>query len=280
MDRAQLAAFLRRRRESLQPADVGLAGGPRRRTPGLRREEVAGLAGMSPDYYGRLEQRRGPQPSPQILDALARALRLTGDERDYLHRVAGHNPPPRTGTGAYVAPALLRVFDRLADTPAMILTQVAEVLVQNDPARALLGERTRYTGLDRSDIYRWFAHPGTERRWYPEDDHPRQSRAHVASLRAAYAAQGPDGPAHRIVRALHPRSAEFRDLWERHEVAVRFTDHKVILHPQIGPIEVDCQVLFTEDQSQALLVLTAPPGTEDADKLRLAAVLGHQQFAR
>ncbi|MEV0248056.1 helix-turn-helix transcriptional regulator [Nocardia sp. NPDC050712] len=279
MDRAQLAAFLRRRREGLQPADAGLPVGPRRRTPGLRREEVAGLAGMSPDYYARLEQRRGPQPSTQMLDALARALRLTADERDYLHRVAGHNPPPRTGSAAYVAPALLRVFDRLADTPAMILTQVGEVLVQNHPARALLGERMHYSGLDRSDIYRWFAHPGTERRWYPESDHDRQSRAHVAGLRAAHAAQGPGGSADRIVHELHSRSAEFRALWEQYEVAVRFTDHKTIVHPQIGPIEVDCQVLFTEDQSQALLVLTAAPDTEDADKLQLAAVLGHQQFA-
>lgn len=180
------------------------------------------LAGMSPDYYTRLEQQRGPQPSPQILDALARALRLTIEERDYLHLVVGHNPPPRTGpTTSYVAPALLRVFDRLADTPAMILTQVGEALVQNQPAQALLGDRMHYTGLDRSDIYRWFIRPDTERNWYPAEDHSRQSRAHVAALRAAHAAQGPHTPADRIVHALQQHSSEFHTLWDRHEVATR-----------------------------------------------------------
>ena len=104
MDRAALADFLRRRREALQPGDVGMPAGPRRRTPGLRREDVAALAAMSTDYYTRLEQQRGPQPSEQMLASLARALRLTSDERDYLFQLAGHNPPAPVSAATHVAP--------------------------------------------------------------------------------------------------------------------------------------------------------------------------------
>jgi transcriptional regulator with XRE-family HTH domain len=278
MDRAALAGFLRHRREALQPEDVGLPAGVRRRAPGLRREEVAALALMSTDYYTRLEQQRGPQPSAQMLASMARALRLTTGERDYLFRVAGHNPPAATAAASHVAPALLRVLDRLDDTPAMILSRLGEVLVQNRMAVALFGDRSGHTGLARSEIYRWFTNPA-ERRIYPEDDQPRQSRSQVANLRAAYGVMGPRSAAGELVRALQKASPEFAALWDRHEVAQRFADHKILLHPELGPIELDCQVLFTEDQSQALLVLTAPPHTEGYEKLQLLSVLGQQQFA-
>src|SRR5262245_37700289 len=265
MDRRALADFLRHRREALQPGDVGLPEGARRRAPGLRREEVAALAAMSTDYYTRLEQQRGPQPSEQMLASLARALRLARDERDYLFQVAGHNAPAPTAAAMHVAPALLRVLDRLSDTPALILNGLAETLVQNRMAEALFGDRSGYTGLARSEIYRWFTDP-SERLRYPEDDRDRQSRAQVANLRAAYGTMGPGSRAGEIVRALQKQSPEFAELWDRHEVAKRFADHKTLVHPEVGPIEVDCQVLFTEDQSQALLVLTAAPRSEDEDK--------------
>ncbi|MEV0426460.1 helix-turn-helix transcriptional regulator [Micromonospora sp. NPDC050495] len=277
MDRAALADFLRRRREALRPADVGLPAGARRRAPGLRREEVAALAAMSTDYYTRLEQQRGPQPSVQMLASLARALRLTGQERDYLFRVAGQNAPTSVATATHVAPALLRVLDRLDDTPALILSNLGETLVQNRMAAALLGDKSGYTGLARSEIYRWFTDPA-ERLRYPEDDRGRQSRAQVANLRAAYGSMGPRSRAGELVRALQQASPEFAELWDRHEVATRFADHKTLIHPELGPIELDCQVLFTEDQSQALLVLTAPPRSEGDEKLRLLAVLGHERF--
>jgi transcriptional regulator with XRE-family HTH domain len=278
MDRAALAGFLRRRREALRPGDVGLPAGARRRAPGLRREEVAALAVMSADYYTRLEQQRGPQPSEQILASLARALRLTSGERDYLFQIAGHNAPASAASAAHVSPALLRVLDRLSDTPALIVSGLGETLVQNQMAEALLGDNAGYTGLARSGIYRWFTDPA-ERLRYPEDDRDRQSRAEVANLRAAYGSMGPNSRAGELVRALQKTSTEFAGLWERHEVARRFADHKTLIHPELGPIEVDCQVLFTEDQSQALLVLTAPPSTEGYEKLQLLAVLGHQHFA-
>jgi transcriptional regulator with XRE-family HTH domain len=278
MDRSALAGFLRHRREELRPEDVGLPAGARRRTQGLRREEVAALASMSTDYYTRLEQQRGPQPSEQMLTALARALRLTGDQRDYLFRVAGRGAPARVPAAAHVAPALLRVLDRLDDTPALILSNLGETLVQNRMAEALFGDKSQYQGLARSEIYRWFTVPA-ERLRYPEDDRDRQSRAQVANLRAAYGSMGPKSRAGELVRALRKASPEFAGLWERHEVAKRFEDHKILLHPELGPIEVDCQVLFTEDQSQALLVLTAPPRSEGYEKLQLLAVLGPERFA-
>ena len=280
MDRDALADFLSRHRDALRPADVGLSPGPRRRATGLRREEVAQLAAMSTDYYTRLEQRRGPQPSTQMLASLARALRLTPDERDYLYRVAGHSAPDRAAVTDYVAPGLQRVLDRLVDTPALILNALGETLVQNDAARALFGDAGGLTGMERSGIYRWFVHPEQERWRYPEEDRDRQSRAQVASLRAAYGSMGAGSRAGEIVRELTRHSAEFARLWDAHEVSRRFEDHKVLIHPEIGPIEVDCQALLTEDESQVLLVLTAPPRTEAESKLRLLTVLGTQAFAK
>jgi transcriptional regulator with XRE-family HTH domain len=277
MDRTALADFLRRHREALQPADVGLPAGARRRAVGLRREEVATLAAMSTDYYTRLERRRSPQPSEQLLASLARALRLSGDERDYLFRIAGRNPPDSVSATPHVPPTLLRVLDRLSDTPALIVSNLGVTLVQNRMAEALLGDRSHHTGLARSEIYRWFTDP-SERLIYPEDDRDRQSRAVVAHLRVAYASMGPRSEAGELVRALQKVSSEFSELWNRHEVAQRYADHKTIVHPELGRIELDCQALLTEDQSQLLLVFTASPRSEGHEKLQLLAVLGHERF--
>ncbi|RCK68080.1 XRE family transcriptional regulator [Desertihabitans brevis] len=278
MDRAGLADFLRRRREALRPVDVGLPPGARRRTPGLRREEVAALTGMSGDYYIRLEQRRGPQPSEQMLSALARALRLTADERDHLYRLAGHNVPRRDPEDTHVAPALLRVLDRLDDTPALVLSSLGETLVANELAKTVFGDPDTRTGLARADVYRWFTDPAA-RSVYPDEDHDRQGRSLVASLRVAHGAAGRGSRADALVRALLAESSEFAALWGRHEAARRFEDSKVLLHPEVGAIEVDCQVLFTADQGQALLVLTPRPGSEAEGKIRLLAVLRHERFS-
>ena len=277
MDRAALADFLRSRREALRPGDFGLPPGVRRRAPGLRREEVASLAAMSTDYYTRLEQQRGPQPSEQMLSSLARGLRLTNDERTYLFQVAGHNAPASRSVSTHVVPGLLRVMDRLSDTPALILTELAETLVQNPMAKALFGDRTQYTGLARSEIYRWFTDPG-ERRIYPADDHDRQSRALIANLRAACGSMGVSSRATELVHALSAESPEFARLWARQEVAKRFADHKIVVHPQLGEIELDCQALHTDDNAQILLVLTAAPRSEADEKLQLLSVLGTERF--
>jgi transcriptional regulator with XRE-family HTH domain len=153
MDREGLADFVRRRREALQPEDVGFPRGPRRRASGLRREEVALLASMSNDYLVRIEQGRGPQPSESMLAALARALRLTQAERDHLYRLAGHTAPDRTWRSDHVSPLLLRVLDTV-DAPAQVMSDLGETLVQNPLAVALLGDQTRFTGPARHMLYR------------------------------------------------------------------------------------------------------------------------------
>jgi transcriptional regulator with XRE-family HTH domain len=277
MDREQLADFLRRRREALQPGDVGLAKGLRRRTNGLRREEVAGLAGMSTDYYSRLEQQRGSQPSEQMAAAIARALRLTLDERDHLFRLAGYSAPSRVLPSDHVSPALMRILDRLDDTPALVISDLGEALAQNRLAVALLGDQTAFTGMARSLVYRWFTDP-LARRIYPEADHDHHSRVQVADLRAAFVRRGQDARSAALVRQLRATSEEFANRWDEHEVAVRLGDHKRIVHPELGVIEVDCQILVSEDQAQRLLVFTAPPGTEGAEQLQLLSVIGSQQL--
>ncbi|SFF60942.1 helix-turn-helix transcriptional regulator [Curtobacterium sp. YR515] len=280
MDRPGLADFLRRRRELLRPEDVGLGSGQRRRTPGLRREEVAALAGMSADYYTRLEQQRGPQPSEQMVAAIARALRCSLDERDHLFRLAGHNAPARVHRSDHVDPAILRVLDRLEDTPAIVVNDLGETLVENRLGAALLGTTTGLPGNERYQPWRWFM-TGYERAKYAPEEHERLARAQVAALRAAVGAAGPtDTRAAELIADLEADSADFRALWSLHEVASRWEDHKTFVHPELGRITVDCQVLHTTSQTQALLLFTAPTGSEDAQKLELLGVVGQQTFAR
>ncbi|WP_329130289.1 helix-turn-helix transcriptional regulator [Streptomyces sp. NBC_01476] len=274
MDRAQLADFLRTRREALQPEDVGLPRGVRRRTRGLRREEVAVLCGMSTDYYSRLEQARGPQPSEPMLAAIARGLHLSLDERDHLFRMAGHNTPGRADRADHLEPGMMRIFDRLQDTPAQVISPIAETLNQTRLAVALLGSETGFTGLDRSMVYRWFTDPRA-RRVFPEEDHPQHSRLFASDLRAAYSRMGADSRAGQVVDALLERSKEFSALWRAHEISVRrHDDAKRISHPDLGILELHCQVLFDANRSQALLVYTATPGTESHEKLQLLSVVG------
>ena len=276
MDKKELAEFLRHRRETLRPRDVGLVEGSRRRTQGLRREEVAQLAGMSTDYYARLEQQRAPQPSVQITTALARALRLTLDERDHLFVLIGHNAPARFHRSEHVSPTLLRVLDRLDDTPALVTTDLVDTLAMNPLAVALLGDQTRHTGLASSGYYRWFMDPA-ERLVYPEETHESHGRAQAARLRAALTA-GSDTPrAARILAELQEHSPEFVRMWELQEVA-RYGDCKTLLHPELGRIDVDAQLLYTENRAQTLVVLTTRPGTESHSKLELLSVIGRQQL--
>ena len=278
MDRPGLADFLRHARSRLDPSDVGLPPGARRRTPGLRREEVASLAGMSADYYKRLEQARGPHPSRQMLTALARALRLTEDERDHLFHLAGEEPPRREATGTHVGPGLLLVLDRLHDTPALVTTDCGEVLAQNDLSRALSGDVLARPHRGRNLVRRFFLDPAAKRLCPPED-RPLRAREHVANLRAVAAARPTDPVPADLVAELLAHSTEFADLWAEHEVAVRRAATKRFLHPTVGLLELDCEVLVNSDTHQQLVVHTARPGTESYERLQLLRVVGLQDMS-
>jgi transcriptional regulator with XRE-family HTH domain len=272
IDRAGLAGFLRQRRESLQPEDVGLPRGQRRRTEGLRREEVAALSHMSPDYYARIERDVGPQPSEQMIASIAQGLHLTIDERDHLFRLAGHAPPSRGTSSEHISPGMLRIFDRLADTPAEVVTELGETLRQTPLGVALVGDLTRYTGPARSLGYRWFTDPAV-REIYPAEDHPFLSRLWASGLRELVGVRGPDSRAAHYVELLMAESAEFREVWALHEVGVRPGATKRYRHPEVGLLELTCQTLLDPDQSHRLLVYTAAPGSESYEKLQLLSVV-------
>jgi transcriptional regulator with XRE-family HTH domain len=274
MDRHALAEFLRLRREAIKPADVGLPPGVRRRTAGLRREEVAQLTGMSVDYYGRLEQARSTQPSPQMLRALARTLRLTDDEADHLYRLAGHAVPDRRAVSLHVRPALSFALDQMRDAAAFVCSDTYVVLAENRLARALHGDRVvEGTGLRASMAWQWFTDPHA-RGAAPEAERDEHSRTIVADLRAAWARRRNDADMRELVEGLLEHSSEFAELWARHEVSVRRMQRKTFL-TRVGAITLDCEVLATTD-GQHLVVLAPPPGSSALEKLRLLAVVGDQ----
>jgi transcriptional regulator with XRE-family HTH domain len=273
IDRDGLADFLLTRRAALQPEDVGLPRGSRRRTDGLRREEVAALCHMSVDYYARLERRRGPQPSEQMVASIAQGLHLTLDERDHLFRLAGHVPPPRGPGGDHVGPGMLRILDRLADTPAEVVTELGETLRQSPLGVALLGDRTRYRGLARSIGYRWFTDPDV-RSLHPAEDHEFYSRLYASGLREVAGRRGPRSFAAEVAAALREDHEEFREVWDRHEVGLKPRAVKRFQHPQVGLLELQCQTLLDPVQQHTLLVYTAAPGSESQEKLRLLSVVG------
>ncbi|MGX1223882.1 transcriptional regulator with XRE-family HTH domain [Streptomyces ambofaciens] len=276
---AELGAFLRSRRERIRPADVGLPAGPRRRVPGLRREEVAQLAGASVDYYNELERGAGSQPSEQMIAALARALRLSADERDYLYRLADRPVPVQGGPASHVHPGMLDLLGRMTSTPAQVITDLHVTLVQNPLAVALLGDQSGYRGPRASFVHRWFTEPEA-RLLYPEADHGAQSRAFVADLRAAAARRdAKDAEVGSMIRTLLGVSPEFAALWADHEVAFRRDDRKRLLHPVIGLIEVNCLNLFSEDGRQRLLWFTPAVGTDSAGLLELLSVVGTQEVS-
>ncbi|OHU40093.1 transcriptional regulator [Mycobacteroides chelonae] len=273
IDRVGLAEFLVHRRNALQPEDVGLPRGQRRRTTGLRREEVAALCHMSTDYYSRLEQERGPQPSEQMIASIAQGLHLSRDERDHLFRLAGHQPPVRNSCNEHVSPGILRIFDRLTDTPAEIVTELGETLRQTPLSVALLGDLSRHSGASRSSGYRWFTDPAA-RDLYLREDHEFYSRMYVSGLRGVLTLRGSESKAARFVELLMAESTEFRSLWKQHEIGVTPREIKRYRHPEVGLLELHCQILMDPYESHSLLVYTAVPGSESYEKLELLSVIG------
>lgn len=277
MDRAALADLLRTRRERLTPADVGLPPGVRRRTPGLRRDEIASLAAISTDYYTRLEQQRGPHPSVEVLTSLARALRLTDDERNHLFHLAGQPSPERHLARGHVSPGMQYVLDRLVDCPAFVVNDLDEPLLQNAMSVAVSGDTANLRGIERNHTWRWFTVSGARDR-FPEEDWPVHSRTHVADLRATYGRRGSDADVASLVAELLAASDEFAQLWADHEVAVRRADAKRILHPDVGLLDLLCETFVGGVSGQTMVVLYPRPGSDAREKLDLLRVIGTQDL--
>ncbi|MEU8897791.1 helix-turn-helix transcriptional regulator [Nocardia sp. NPDC048505] len=261
-DRAELAKFLTARRARLRPAEVGLPESGRRRTPGLRRQEVAQLAGISVDYYIRMEQARGAKPSRQVLAAVGRALMLSTDEREYLFRIAGENPPTAGGPNRAISPSTRVLLDNMT-VPAYVVDACYDILAWNRMAVPFIGDLAAVPETDRNMI-RWMFR-------LPDDAEPWSSpasvdfaRSTVADLRAVYA-RYPGNPAlAALVTELLGLSGRFAQMWAEHDVEVRRGHHKKIRHPELGELEFDCQVLYISDSDQRIIVYCPEPGSPTA----------------
>jgi transcriptional regulator with XRE-family HTH domain len=269
-----LGACLRAWRDRLSPADAGLPRTTRRRAPGLRRQEVAALAGVSVEYLARLEQGRAQHPSASVLGPLARALRLSDAERNHLLILAGHAPDaPRAA--AHLTPGLQRILDRLEDTPVHVIDDTFQVIHANALARALLGEDFLAEG---ANIAR-HQFLGPAGRVLDENDHDARFRAQIAAqLRQALAGSPQPERVKAIVDELRAASPVFAELWARADVRPRHTSRKAIQHPAIGRIEVDCDVLRADDSSLRLVVYTAAAGGPAAGALALLRTIGTQRI--
>ncbi|MCX4767278.1 helix-turn-helix transcriptional regulator [Streptomyces sp. NBC_01275] len=278
MDKPELADFLRSRRERLQPSHVGLPTGPRRRTPGLRREEVAQLAHISTEYYTRLEQARGPHPSRRVLAGIVRALRLSDAERDHLYHLAGEPPGPPPGPPREVRQSILDLIDRLPQAAAIVLDATYEVIAWNALAAALLEDFSALAPRERNLIRRHFLHPDPAQRHYGLSGEEVFGLFAAGHLRAT-AARYPDDPGIRaLVDELASGSDEFARLWTSHQVRTARHLHKTIHHPVVGPITLNCDVLVVPDQDQHVVIFTAEPGSPSDQALQLLSVLGTQNM--
>jgi transcriptional regulator with XRE-family HTH domain len=270
---SELPACLRTWRDRLDPRGAGLPAAGRRRAPGLRREEVAALAGVSVDYLTRLEQGRAVHPSPSVVAALARALRLTDAERDHLYRVAGHAPPEPGVIERHLNPGVQRVLDRLGDVSVTVLDAGWSVVSQNTLAAALLGDLSGATGRERNLAWRHFTGTGS-RVVHRGEERTRFEAEVVADLHHAAGRFPGDDELAALVADLRRVSSRFAALWAQRPVAPRVASRKTFEHPEIGRLTLDCDVLRVEGSELRLVVYTAAPGSSDAASLALLGAIG------
>ncbi|GAA1687095.1 helix-turn-helix transcriptional regulator [Nonomuraea maheshkhaliensis] len=279
MDRRELAAFLRSRRERIAPADVGLPAGPRRRTPGLRREEAASLAFISTEYYTRLEQARAPRPSREVLVGLARALRLSDAERAHLHHLAGAPPAPVPGPSREVRQSILDLLERLPQAAAIVTSAAFEVLAWNDLAAALMEDFSALPRRERNLVRRAFlsARPHGLR-LYGVSNVAEFARSAARDLRATTARYPDDPELAELVAELLAGSEEFARLWASHDVDDEPSLCKTFQHPLVGPITLNCDVLEISGRDQRVVIYTADPGSPSEQALKLLSVIGTQRM--
>ncbi|WP_139980395.1 helix-turn-helix transcriptional regulator [Nocardioides litoris] len=274
MDKQELGAFLRSRRERLAPEDVGLPSGPRRRTSGLRREEVAVLAHVSTEYYTRLEQARASRPSAEVCAALAGALRLDEGEAGHLFVLAGTADERRRLHRRDVRPSIAALVHRLPDTAAFVLSAAYEVLVWNDLAGLLMEDFATLAPEQRNLARRAFLAPPCRTSLYGITEEAAFRIAVTAQLRATRARYPDDPDVAGLVDDLRAGSPDFARLWERHDVAPPPMLTKTFDHPAVGRLTLDCDSVVLPERDQHLVLYTAPAGSAAADGLALLGLLG------
>ncbi|MFC4120585.1 helix-turn-helix transcriptional regulator [Nonomuraea zeae] len=275
MATTEFGQALRRWRDRVPPEAAGLPSGGQRRAAGLRREELGLLAGISVDYVTRLEQGRAANPSAQVVEALARALRLSGAERAHLFRLAGLAPPGPETVPAYLTSSVQRLLDRLSGTPVAVYDASWTLLVANRPYAALMGDPSGWRGNQRNGVWRHFLGSGGRVR-HTTQSQPVFEAALVADLRTASGRYPADQGLRRLIAELRAGSDRFAELWDSGAVGRHEAARKTIDHPQAGALTLDCDVLTVAGSDLRIMIYTAEPGTEDAERLSLITVLGTQ----
>jgi transcriptional regulator with XRE-family HTH domain len=279
MESWEFGRAVRSWRDRVQPAAAGVPVGGRRRAVGLRREELAGLAGISVDYLTRLEQGRATSPSVQVVEALARALRVSDAERDLLFRLSGHSTPGLDVVSSRITRSVQRLLDRLAKTPVAVYDATWTLIVANAPYDALMGPTTSWQGIERNSVWRHLVGPGSRAVHTPEQQREFEAGL-VADLRLTAARYPHDQRLKQLIREITAQSPRFEKLWESSAPTPHqdFGRHKVIDHPDVGHITLDCDTLVVAANDLRIMIYTAEPDTEDAERLSLAIVLGTQSL--
>lgn len=262
-------------RDRISPDAVGLPTGGVRRAAGLRREELAQLAALSVDYITRLEQGRATSPSPQVLASLARALRLSADELTYLYRLAGRPEPGPGHISDHIPPGLRRLLDQLNGAPLSVHDAAWNLVEWNPSWAALLGDPSALRGRERNMIWRHFTGLPGRVRQTPEQRADFEATM-VGDLRAATARYPADQGLHSLVKDLRETSTLFAELWDSGIVGIHRSGAKAIVHPEIGTLTLDCDVLVAAGSDLRVVAYTAAPGSEAAARLGLLDVIGTQ----
>lgn len=262
-------------RDRITPEAVGLPAGGVRRAAGLRREELAQLAGLSVDYITRLEQGRATSPSAQVLSALARALRLSAAECEYLYRLAGQPVPGPGQLSTHIPPGVRRLLDQLDGSPLSVHDAAWNLILWNPLWAALFGDASAQRGRERNIVWRHFAGLPSRVSHTPEQE-ARFEAAVVADLRAATARYPADAGLRMLINDLRNVSTDFARLWDTGIVGVHESDSKTVHHPDVGTFTFDCDVLTAPGSDLRIVAYTATPGSDTADRLRLLNVIGMQ----
>ncbi|MGW3728854.1 helix-turn-helix transcriptional regulator [Streptomyces sp. NPDC000851] len=268
----ELGPALRAWRERIGPAAVGLPIAGTRRVPGLRREELAVLAGISVDYLGQLEQGRAKNPSPQVLAAFAQTLRLNAVERELLYRLAGALVPPSGTVPREVPPGVQRMIDRMSDTPLAVFTAAWDIVQSNPLWGELFGSPVEADARSSNLIWGHFAAPpapGASRIDRGAAHADAFERMMVSDLRRAADRYPDDRAVTELINGLRETNPRFADLWTRYETLPIGRSHKTVVHPELGEIVLDCDIMTIERADLHIVLNWAAPDTGAAEKLAL-----------